>query len=41
MPEGTEIVPITGLKYIPDTPGEKRLTLKVKPKSGEQVADQQ
>ncbi len=37
VPEGTEVVPITGLKYIPDTPGEKRLTLKVKPKPGEQV----
>jgi Putative glutamine amidotransferase len=38
VPEGTEVVPITGLKYIPDTPGEKRLTLKVKPRPGELIA---
>ena len=37
VPEGAEVLPITGLKYIPDTPGEKRLTLKVKLKPGEQV----
>ena len=37
VPEGAEVIPITGLKYLPDTPGEKRLTLKVKPKDGELV----
>jgi uncharacterized membrane protein len=35
VPEGTELIPITGLKYIPDTPGEKKLTLRVKPREGE------
>ncbi len=35
--EGAEVVPIAGLKYIPDTAGEKRVTLKVKPKLGELV----
>jgi hypothetical protein len=35
VPEGTEVVPITGLKYIPQTPGEKKITLRVKPKEGE------
>src|SRR5207248_3028257 len=35
VPEGTEVVPINGLKYIPQTPGEKKITLKVKPKEGE------
>ena len=29
---------VSGLEYIPDTPGEKRLTLRVKPMPGEQVA---
>ena len=29
VPEGTEVGPITGLKYIPQTPGEKKITLKV------------
>ena len=37
VPEGVDMVPITGLKYLPDTPGEKRLTLKIKPKDGELV----
>ncbi|HEV3122678.1 MAG TPA: vWA domain-containing protein, partial [Isosphaeraceae bacterium] len=36
-PEGTEVVPIRGIHYIPDTPGEKLITLKVKPKDGELV----
>jgi hypothetical protein len=35
VPEGTDVVPITGLKYIPQTPGEKKITLRVKPKEGE------
>ena len=34
---GADVIPVTGLRYIPDTPGEKRLTLKVKRKDGEQV----
>jgi uncharacterized membrane protein len=34
-PEGTEVVPLTGLKYIPQTPGEKMITIRVKPKDGE------
>jgi uncharacterized membrane protein len=37
VPEGSEVVPITGLKYIPQTPGEKKLTLRVKPKEGELI----
>ena len=36
--EGVEVVPITGLKYVPTTAGEKRVTLRVKPKEGELVA---
>ncbi len=38
VPEGTEVVSVTGLKYIPETPGEKRLTLKVKKQDGELIA---
>ena len=37
VPEGAEVLSVSGFKYIPETPGEKRLTLKVKPKAGEQV----
>ena len=37
VPEGAEVVPVTGLKYVPDTPGEKRLTLRVKEQPGELV----
>ncbi len=37
VPDGTESVPITGISYIPQTPGEKRLTLKVAPQEGELV----
>ncbi len=37
VPEGTESVPVTGLKYIPQTPGEKLLTLRVAPKPGELI----
>jgi len=37
VPEGAEVVPIVGWKYIPDTPGEKRLTIKVKKQPGELV----
>ena len=35
--EGADTAQITGLKFVPQTPGEKRLTLKVKPKDGEMV----
>jgi len=38
IPEGADVVPIAGWKYIPDTPGEKRLTIKVKKQPGELVA---
>jgi hypothetical protein len=37
VPEGAESAMISGLKYVPQTPGEKRLTLKVVPKEGEMV----
>lgn len=37
VPRGAEVVPITGLKYIPLTPGEKKVTLRVKQKEGELV----
>ncbi len=35
---GAEVIPITGLKYLPQTPGEKRVTLRVKPQEGELVS---
>ncbi len=34
---GSEILPITGLKYLPQTPGEKRVTLRARPQDGELV----
>ena len=34
---GSEIIPITGLKYLPQTATEKRVTLKVKTQEGELV----
>ena len=37
VPEGKELVSIAGLKYTPKTPGEKKVTLRVKPKEGELV----
>jgi hypothetical protein len=33
--EGSETAQITGVKFVPQTPGEKLLTLKVTPKEGE------
>lgn len=36
-PLGTEVIPIKGLKYIPQTPGEKLVTLRVKPKDQELI----
>ena len=35
VPENGEIVNISGLKYIPQQPGEKQITLRVQPKTGE------
>ena len=37
VPEGGELLPITGIKYVPQTAGEKKLTFRVKPKEGELV----
>ncbi len=36
-PEDQEIVSVSGLSYVPDLPGEKRVTLRVRPKDGELV----
>jgi uncharacterized membrane protein len=38
VPDTADVVPLTGLKYIPQTPGEKLLMLKVAPHDGELVA---
>ena len=38
VPEGADVVAVTGLKYIPETPGEKRLTLRVKKQPNELIA---
>jgi uncharacterized membrane protein len=35
VPDGTGIVPISGIKYTPQTPGEKQITLKVAAQDGE------
>ncbi len=37
VPEGADVVPITGLQFIPQTAGEKMTTLRVKPLEGEFV----
>ncbi len=37
VPETGDVIPITGVKYIPQTPGEKRITLKVAQHEGELV----
>ena len=37
VPEGSELIPVTGLTYTPQTPGEKQVTLKVKKQEGELV----
>ena len=37
--EGAETIQINGVKFIPQTPGEKLLTLKVTPKDGEMSVD--
>jgi hypothetical protein len=36
-PEGADVIPITGLTYTPQTPGEKQITLKVAKQEGELV----
>ncbi len=35
--DASEVIPITDLKWVPERPGETKLTLKVKPKDGELV----
>jgi len=37
VPDGADSIPITGLKYVPQTAGEKRVTLKVAPREGELI----
>ena len=37
VPEGSDVIPITGLTYTPQTPGEKQVTLKVAKQEGELV----
>ncbi len=37
VPESGDVIPITGLNYTPQTPGEKKLTLKVAQHEGELV----
>jgi hypothetical protein len=35
VPDGAQSVPITGLNFVPQTPGEKKVTLRASPKEGE------
>jgi hypothetical protein len=37
VPETGDVVPVTGVKFIPQTPGEKKITLKVAHRDGELV----
>ena len=37
VPEGNDVIPITGLTYTPQTPGEKQLTIRVAKQEGELV----
>ncbi|APW63797.1 glutamine amidotransferase [Paludisphaera borealis] len=37
VPEGADSVPISGLEYIPKSPGDQKVTLKVAPHDGELV----
>ncbi len=37
VPDGVDTIPVTGLKFTPQTPGEKRITLKVPQQEGELV----
>ncbi len=37
VPDGSDVIPITGLTYTPQTPGEKQVTLKVAKQEGELV----
>ncbi len=36
-PEDAQVIPLSGLKYVPQTPGEKKITLKVAKRDGELV----
>lgn len=37
VPDGADSIPITGLKYVPQSAGEKKMTLKVAPREGELI----
>lgn len=37
IPDGSEVIPLSGIKYIPQTAGEKKVTLRVKPEKGELI----
>jgi len=37
VPDGADSIPITGLKYVPKTAGEKKVTLKVASREGELI----
>jgi uncharacterized membrane protein len=37
VPDGTDVIPITGLSYTPQTPGDKQITLRVAKQDGELV----
>ena len=37
VPDGVDMIPVTGLKYTPQTPGEKQITLRVPKQDGELV----
>jgi uncharacterized membrane protein len=37
VPDGVDVIPIPGLTYIPQTAGEKRITIKAAPRDGEFV----
>jgi uncharacterized membrane protein len=37
VPDGADVIPITGVRFIPQTPGEKKITLKVAPQEGELI----
>ncbi len=37
VPASGEVIPFTGLSFRPQTPGEKKITVRVKPKEGELV----
>src|SRR5262249_6983152 len=37
VPDGVDTIPVTGIKFVPTSAGDKRLTLKVAPQEGELV----